>query len=107
MNMTCFRPTRILLASAFGLLALSGCARIAERFTPEDPTAPLTRPNDSCDSAQYRRYIGQSSAELYDLVMVGPVRMIPAGSAVTADHNPVRVNFDIDVNGVISGIWCG
>lgn len=36
-----------------------------------------------------------------------PFRILPPGSAMTMDHNPARVNFDLDEAGTITRIWCG
>ncbi len=34
-------------------------------------------------------------------------RWIPAGSAVTQDWVPDRVNLDVDIDGRVMRIWCG
>lgn len=36
-----------------------------------------------------------------------PFRILPPGSMMTMDHNPERVNFDLDNAGTITRVWCG
>lgn len=36
-----------------------------------------------------------------------PYRILPPGSAITMDHAPARINFDLDDAGKITRVWCG
>ena len=36
-----------------------------------------------------------------------PHRVLEPGSAMTMDHSPARVNFDLDEAGTITRVWCG
>ena len=85
------------------LAALAACTRdkLPETYVPPE------RPNDSCNSAAYREFIGQPASVLNDLVIPDPKRILPEGAPMTEDYSPVRVNFDIDGAGNIGRVWCG
>lgn len=36
-----------------------------------------------------------------------PYRILEPGSAMTMDHSPARVNFDLNEAGAITRVWCG
>lgn len=36
-----------------------------------------------------------------------PYRILPPGSMMTMDHNPERINLDLDGEGTIRKVWCG
>ncbi|MFD1156495.1 I78 family peptidase inhibitor [Roseovarius aestuarii] len=36
-----------------------------------------------------------------------PLRVLPPGSAMTMDHNPARLNVDLDEAATVTRIWCG
>jgi hypothetical protein len=36
-----------------------------------------------------------------------PYRILPPGSMVTMDHRPIRINIDLDENGVVRAVRCG
>ncbi len=74
---------------------------------PPAKYVPPERPDDSCNSAPYREYVGQPVSVLDDLVIPDPKRIIPMGAPATMDYNPVRVNFDLDAASNITRIWCG
>jgi hypothetical protein len=93
------------------VLAVTACSgdsfkrRVTDRFTEPAPLPAI--PDDSCLSAPYRQYLGQSEGVLAGLVFAQPVRIIGPDQAVTQDYNPTRINFDVDRAGDITRIWCG
>jgi hypothetical protein len=92
-------------------LALAGCGeeafqrRVLDRFT-EPPPLPA-RPEDSCYSQMFQKYVGQSASVLDGLVFVQPVRIVLPDESVGPDYSPVRINFDTDRAGLIARVWCG
>lgn len=61
-------------------------------------------------ACNFDAWIGQEiSEEIVKIIKDAerPYRILPPGSAMTMDHNPNRVNFDVTDAGVISRVWCG
>ena len=65
----------------------------------------------SCD---FEEWVGQEmSEEMIQIIKDAqggkgrPFRILPPGSAMTMDHSPARVNFDLDDAGNITRVWCG
>ena len=79
---------------------LLGCTTTAQ--TPE-PT-PV---NDTCGAADYADLIGQEATALETTLLLGKVRVIRPGDAVTMDFLPDRINFGIDDAELIETITCG
>jgi len=95
------------------LLALSACV-------PTAPTAPgtpggappagpaLPAPGaDTCNAAARAALIGQPATALERIYILGPVRVIRPGDAVTMDFVERRINFDLDATNRIVRIFCG
>ncbi len=82
----------------FGCLALMGCMP-----QPEPTAAPDT---SDCGATRYADLIGEPERN-HTLEAEGGVRIIPPNSAVTMDHNPMRLNVDVNVDGDIARLWCG
>ena len=87
-----------------GLLFLAGC----------DATVPGDRPPafpvgeaDTCGGNRYASLIGQDATALERVLILGQVRVIRPGMAVTMDFRPERLNFEIDGAGRIARISCG
>ena len=79
------------------LLALAGCAQ-----APLPPTA-----QDTCNAAQYADLIGQRATALERVLLLGKVRVIRPGDAVTKDYRIDRINFQIGPDERIQAITCG
>lgn len=81
------------------LIALAGCTTAA---------SPLPTPDqDTCNAATYRDRVGQPATVLEHVLLLGKVRVIRPGDAVTMDYQADRINFMIDGTGTISAINCG
>jgi hypothetical protein len=91
------------------LAALVLLVACAQPFPP--PVAPPAvsppQTEDSCNAAQYSGLVGQDATALERELIMGPVRVIRPGMAVTMDFSPTRINFAIDEANRISGITCG
>ena len=80
-------------------LVLAACA------APEQPLPPQLE--DTCGAARFADLIGQEATALERELLLGPVRVIRPGDAVTMDCLPERVNFNIDDEGTIMMVDCG
>ena len=81
------------------LTLLAGCA------AQELPLPPQLQ--DTCGAARFADLIGQDATALETTLLLGPVRVIRPGDAVTMDFQPARINFMIDDNETIRMIDCG
>jgi len=88
--------------SALALLALIGCTTLE----PELPSLPAPDA-DSCNVRQYASLIGQDATALEKVLILGQVRLIRPGTAVTQDYRPERVNFYITADDLVGRIACG
>lgn len=83
-------------------IVLSACAAVI----PEpDPLPPAE--NDTCNAATYANLIGQDDEALERVLLMGLVRVIRPGMAVSMDYRPNRINFAIGASGRIDRIYCG
>lgn len=87
----------------FILPLLAACASAPQ--PPEPPRSPA-RP-DTCGAARYENLIGQDATALERVLIMGQVRVIRPGMAVTKDYRPARINFDIGTDNRILRINCG
>ncbi len=81
------------------LIALAGC-------TAAEPVLP-PQLEDTCGARDYENLIGQDATALERVLLLGPVRVIRPGDAVTMDFRPDRVNFKISENETIRAVDCG
>ena len=73
-------------------------------------TQPASLPapsEDTCDASTYGTLVGQDATALEKILILGMVRVIRPGDAVTTDFRAARINFNIDDSGTISRIFCG
>lgn len=85
------------------ILLAQGCAE-PEYF---DTVAPINV-NDQCGSASLQYLVGKPQDAIPGFGNRNtPVRVIPADSVVTLDHNPKRLNFRLDSAGNVVGVSCG
>jgi hypothetical protein len=102
------RPILVLSA----LLALSACAPTAPGTPGAAPPGAgqpaLPAPGaDTCNAATRAALIGQPATALERVYILGPVRLIRPGDAVTMDFVERRINFDLDATDRIVRIFCG
>ena len=81
------------------LIALAGCT------VAEPPLPPQLE--DTCGATNFADLIGQDATALEKTLLLGPVRVIRPGDAVTMDFRPDRINFKIAENETIRTIDCG
>lgn len=81
------------------LLLLVACAPAAPPFPPTL--------EDTCGSRDYANLIGQDATTLEKVLILGPVRVIRPGDAVTMDFLPERINFGIDRDEKVIEVSCG
>ena len=76
---------------------------------PDTPALPTVPPvaEDTCNANRYAPLIGQDATALERVLILGQVRVIRPGMAVTMDFRPERLNFDIDGANTVSRIYCG
>lgn len=72
---------------------------------PRGPALPAPT-QDTCNAAQYASLIGQDATALERVLLLGQVRVIRPGQAVTMDFRPERINFNIGPDNRIKTINC-
>ena len=104
-------------AAASVLLAafVVGCTSTGSGPTDRSPSTPQPAPvaidpNKTCDTGDFAKYVGGSSNALTS----GPearglaVRIVTAGSPITMDFNPQRVNVELEDDGAtVKAVFCG
>lgn len=81
------------------LIVLAGCT------ATQDPLPPQSE--DTCGASEFAGLIGQQATALERILLLGPVRVIRPGDAVTMDFRTDRVNFRIGEDETIQRIDCG
>ena len=89
------------IALALGLAACTGVP--PEPGQPPGGGAAL----ESCGGAGLAALVGQPARVLATMKFTPSVRFIRPGDAVTEDYNLSRLNVEIDLKEVISGVHCG
>lgn len=84
------------------IAALAACTPLTERAPPLPPPE-----QDQCAAGQYAELVGQDATALERVLILGQVRVIRHGTAVTMDYRPERINFVIDPANTIESIRCG
>jgi len=100
----------IVLGIGSGLLASDEPAQQQEQVQEQTvaPQDPAQIAGAACEAMQDMSGVAMSeplAARLRDMPV--PVRILPPNSMRTMDHNPQRINIDIDENNVITRVWCG
>ena len=95
------------------LLALSACASAPSAppstrgepilITPDRPVGAATK----CQANQFQRLLGLSHDDLLRVRILGPVRVIRPGTAVTMDFVENRLNIELDETETVTRIYCG
>ena len=96
------RPLLILAA----LAGLTACAAPMPPAPAPGPAVPDAS-SDTCGASSRAALIGQPATALERVYILGPVRIIRPGDAVTMDFIDTRINFDLDATDRITRIFCG
>lgn len=91
-------------AAAAALLSLAAC-----QLAPQLPGGPAPDPASlaTCGGAGLATLVGQPARVLATMKFAPGVRFIRPGDAVTEDFSLQRLNIEIDLKEVISGVHCG
>lgn len=81
---------------------LAGCAPVPESPPPSAPTRP-----DTCGIASHQNLIGLSHSDLLRIEILGPVRVIRPGRAVTMDFRADRLNIMLNEGEIVTAVSCG
>ena len=87
------------------LLTFSACSTPKSQ-TPNAPPVPPAG-QDTCNATRFAGLVGQDATALERILLMGQVRVIRPGHAVTADFRPERINFNINAAERIASIRCG
>ena len=76
--------------------------------SPPQPAVPIPpAAQDTCSAARYANLVGQDATALERVLIMGQVRVIRPGQAVTMDFRPDRINFNINAENLVASIRCG
>lgn len=85
------------------IVLLSAC----ETVTPPPPIDLVpSAAQDTCNANAYSNLIGQDATALERVMILGQVRVIRPGQAVTMDFRPERINFNVGSDNRITSINC-
>ena len=88
----------------FAILGLTACQPTPDpRYLGPPEPAPGV---DACGAAELQDMVGQPRTILQRIKFAVPVRVIEPGTAVTADYQSNRLNFELDEDGNITKIAC-
>lgn len=93
------------ILSMVALIALVACVAPTAN-APSAPALPSAE-NDTCNGLQHAALMGQDATALERVLILGQVRVIRPGMAVTMDFRPERLNFNIGTTNRITRIFCG
>lgn len=83
---------------AAGVLTLAAC---------ETTKTTTTIPVQVCSATAYQGLVGQNKNVLDGMTVPANTRIIEPGMAVTLDHNPNRLNIEVDARDRITVVRCG
>lgn len=84
------------------LTLVAGCGLVPVRTIE----APAMGPEDTCGANGFQPAVGRDIRNV-TVPADRSVRVIGPDTAVTLDHRPDRLNFDVDKNGKVLGVHCG
>ncbi|MEM1374028.1 MAG: I78 family peptidase inhibitor [Pseudomonadota bacterium] len=87
-----------MIALVLGLAACSG-------MPDQDPVPE--EPSGTCGADRFQSLVGLSHDDLLRIEILGPVRVIRLGDAVTMDFLPSRLNIALDAGDRVSRVFCG
>jgi hypothetical protein len=91
------------------LLAVFSASPARADVAVQAPVKEAVQPAEKTYSCDFASSVGSKvTPELLDAIgrEGRPHRILPPGAGATRDHNPARVNFDVDGEGTITRIWC-
>jgi hypothetical protein len=94
------------LLTLAALATLVACAAPLPPAPPPGPAVPDAA-SDTCGASARGSLIGQPATALERVYILGPVRIIRPGDAITMDFSEDRINFDLDATDRIVRIFCG
>lgn len=65
------------------------------------------REPDTCGAEDFQTALGQSREIIPGLGVSREIRIISPGDIVTQEYNPLRMNFYVNGNGIITRVTCG
>lgn len=75
---------------------------------PEDEDPVKKMPSETSCGAQELQHLVGGPVDAFDFEALNkPLRVLPAGSVMTMDHRPDRLNVTLDEGRQIIRIWCG
>lgn len=93
----------ILTLPLFVLPLLGSAVFAMSKQVPDTPPAAEL----ACDAAQWQHLMGQTYVPDAPFELPENARVLRPGQAMTMDHNPRRLNFELDINSMVARIWCG
>lgn len=94
------------LSVVFILFALTACAEVPSGKKSGPIVAPVP-PSGECPFSTVAPFVGQHVSALETVMLLGKVRVIRPGQAVTMDYLPSRLNINLDSNDIIRRLTCG
>ncbi len=91
-----------LLAALFALGLLSACVPAPQPRLIGPPAVAGT-----CGALAMQSLVGQPARVLAAMTFPAGTRILRPGDAVTEDYGPSRLNIEIDLHEIISGVHCG
>jgi len=101
--MKCDHPHMRPLCLATLFISLAACGTLDYSVPPRVPPQGA----DNCGAGDHAGLVGLDATALEQVLILGPVRVIRPGDAVTMDQRPGRINFVVSEAGRIERISCG
>ncbi|MEO0677115.1 MAG: I78 family peptidase inhibitor [Pseudomonadota bacterium] len=90
----------------FLLLLVAACAPQTASISPVSP-GPGGEDLAACGADRYQTLVGQTHEDLLKTRILGPVRVIRPGTAVTMDFIATRLNIFLDDTDTVTRVSCG
>ena len=102
----------MLIVLSAGLLWSCAAPGVLEENETDGPAqvdvATMEQPKDrTCNAGKHRTLIGRPIEETDIAALPRPLRVYPAGSRITMDHRPERLNIVIGPDGHVVKVRCG
>ena len=88
------------------LLLLAACAPRTASISPVSP-GPGGKELATCGADRFQTLVGQTQEDLLQTRILGPVRVIRPGTAVTMDFIASRLNIFLDDTETVTRVSCG